>query len=89
MLQLDGDVGVQLQKLPLLQLVLEIIETVGEEPPPGGLENLDPLLIDRLLLVFDHGVPRYIRLVPDDLQLPVVNPPGHVVVLSSPAPEQV
>ena len=39
--------------------------------------------------MFDHGVPRYLRPVADDLQFPVVNPLGHVVVLPSPAPEQV
>ena len=89
MLQLDGDVGVQRQELLLLQLVLESVEAVREVPPARGLQYLDPLLVDRLLLVLDHGVPRYLGLVPHDLELPVVNPPGHVVVLSSPPPEQV
>ena len=39
--------------------------------------------------MFDHRVPRYLRPVSDDLQFPVLDPLGHVVVLPSPPPEQV
>ena len=55
-LQLDGDVGVQRQELLLLQLVLESVEAVREVPPARGLQYLDPLLVDRLLLVLDQVV---------------------------------
>ena len=39
--------------------------------------------------MLDHRVPRYLGSVSDDLQFPVLDPLGHVVILSSPAPEHV
>ena len=41
------------------------------------------------MFVLDHRVPRYLGSVSDDLQFPVLDPLGHVVILSSPAPEHV
>ena len=53
------------------------------------LEHFDPLLVDGLLLVFDHGVPPDLGGRPGELQLVVLHPLGQVVVLPSPAPELV
>ena len=80
-LQLDRDVGVEVRQLPGEHLVPEAVEAVPEVPPRRALQDADPLLVDGLLLVPDHRVPRDLLAVPRDLTcMEILYFWGHVFV---------